>query len=118
VAKQLSDERHNGKYIAALRTLSQSIACVELVPYRSSNFSVNRLLSILPSAQAALAYVRKTLVEKARADELTIIVTRNVAQWGLPKMKNIVVYKGGLTRGAPMGPSTPDGKAILERLGI
>jgi hypothetical protein len=47
-----------------------------------------------------------------------LILTRQEKAWGLAPHKNIVIYRGGETRGASLGPNTSGGKAILTRYGI
>ena len=49
----------------------------------------------------------------------TVIVTRQVEAWKLPKgLPNLISYGRGLARGASLGPDTPGGRAILAQYGI
>jgi len=112
-------EKFEGRYLDAMKYLAKRMACIEMVPYHSQNFNGYGIVKELPSAKAAREYVSKVLVPKARRGEIKIIATRKVVDWALPKdCKHVVRYQGGLTRSAPMGPSTPGGTAILKRLGI
>jgi hypothetical protein len=114
-------------YLAAMKRLSRRVAAIELIPYRSKSFSAHRLTKVLPSANAARQFVQGELVERARRGEATIIVTRKAKEWGLTKAKakewglteaDVVIYEGGHTRGAHLGPNTKGGAAILKRLGL
>jgi len=103
-------------YLSALKELSARLACVELVPYRSGSFNGGKLIGKLPSSVEALKYVDSVLKPRARAGEIKIIVTRKVEEWGLRRGRNVVLYEGGQTRGASLGPHTPGGRAILAQL--
>jgi len=65
-----------------------------------------------------LEYVHDVLVPKARSNDATIIVTRSVHNWKLPKHNNIVVYEGGETRSAHLTLKSRGGKAIAKHLGL
>lgn len=115
----IAQEKFNGRYLNALRDVSRRLAHVELVPYHSPSFSAHRLIDDLPSVNAARRFAREALIKAANNGDKTIIITRQEAAWGLPpSTRNLVVYEGGLTRGASLGPSTPGGQAILARYGI
>ncbi|MEX2278231.1 MAG: hypothetical protein WD674_10670 [Cucumibacter sp.] len=115
----IAAERFKGRYLDALRNLSTRLAHIELVPYHSPSFRGHALINDLPSVNAARRFVQDALVSAAQAGSKTIIVTRQEAAWGLPKpSEHLVIYKGGQTRGASLGPDTPGGKAILKRYGI
>jgi hypothetical protein len=106
-------------YREALATLSQHIASIELIPYHSVS-GPSGALSKLPSAKAALAFVQNELLPTARRGEVTLIVTRKVAAWGIvadaETAKDIVIYGGGAARGAHLTSTTSGGEAILRRL--
>lgn len=115
----IAAEKFKGRYLHALRDLSARLAHVELVPYHSPSFRSHALIDDLPSVKAASQFVRDSLVPAANDGTKTIIVTRQEAAWGLPKAtKNLVIYRGGQTRGASLGPGTPGGRAILQHYGI
>jgi hypothetical protein len=108
-----------GGYLQGLKSLSQRLAAIELVPYHSQKFGAGKIVSNLPSSQAAMRFVSETLVPRARRGHATIIVTRKVASWGLPTdCEHVVLYEKALTRNAPLGPDTPGGQAILQRYGL
>jgi hypothetical protein len=117
VIRRIVAEKFDGSYLDAMRNLSQRLACIELVPYHSASFNANKLVKVLPSARAARDFVYKTLLPKARRGKVTLIVTRKVKEWGLPKA-HVVTYTGGHTRGAHMSVGSMGGKAILKRYGI
>jgi len=101
-----------------LRHLAHNVACLELLSYHSKSFGTGALLNSLPSAQAMLAFVHKILLPKAKDNEATIIVTRSVKNWRLPKHKNIVIYESGETRSAHLTRKSRGGEAIAKRLGL
>ena len=115
----IAKRRFGGRYLEALRSLSTRLAAVELVPYHSRSFAAHRLIEELPSAKAAKAFVQGDLVPAATQDKATIIVTRQVTEWGLPKtVSNVVQYEGGHTRGASLSLKSRGGEAILRRYGL
>jgi hypothetical protein len=122
VISLVAKKHFRGSYLRALRDLSKKLACVELIPYHSSSFKDHVLIGQLPSAKMALRMVTKDLVPDAEAGRRTIIVTRQIRSWGFdPRAThsaNVVLYEGGHTRGASLGPNSRDGKAILKRYGI
>jgi hypothetical protein len=67
-------------------------------------------------------FVKNSLIPQAEDGKVTLIVTRQAEEWGVSeqrrKNKNIVVYKGGHTRGASLSPNSDGGKAILQHYGI
>lgn len=82
------------KYQQALSQLAQKVACLELMPYHSKSSPNFSPLKNLPSIRAMLDYVRQVLVKRVRAGTAIIIAIRGGENWGLPKHKNIIVYKG------------------------
>jgi hypothetical protein len=119
VLLRIAEAKFKGRYVGALKHLSQRMACIEMVPYHSRTFGAGKIIKDLPSAQAAKSYVHETLLPKALQGEIKLIVTRKISYWGLPKhRRHVIQYEGGLTRGAPMGPETPGGKAVLAQCGV
>lgn len=119
VASIIASERHGGRYFDALRELSQRIASIELVPYHSVAFHGGRLIRDLASTRQAKDFARTALVKKASSGKASIIITRKVKAWGLPKSgKGVVAYSPRLARSASLGPESPGGKEILRRFGI
>jgi hypothetical protein len=115
VTELIAKEKFGGRYLDALRHLSKRLAHVELVPYHSSSFKAYDLIKDLPSARAA----RRFAQESASQGDKTIIVTRRAASWEIStRNDNLIVYEGGLTRGASLGPDSPGGRAILDKYGI
>lgn len=100
-----------------MRSLSQRLAVIELIPYHSGSFKAYKIIEKLPSAQAARDYVQKAVLPKARRGDAVVIVTRKVREWRVGG-KNVILYKGSETRGASMSPRSKGGLAILKRYGI
>jgi hypothetical protein len=118
VIREVAKRQFGGRYLNALRSISRRLACIELVPYHAPTFKAHRLIDRLASTTAARAFAARA-VESAPSGEKTIIVTRQAAQWGITQtLPHVVVYAGGLTRGASMGINTAGGRAILGRYGI
>jgi hypothetical protein len=104
-------------YAAARHRVANRLAAIELVPYHSARFSPSSARPTrLKSAELAREYVHQQLVPRARAGQLTIIVTRHAKSWGLPAADHIVTYTGQLARGALLTPDSQGGAAILDRL--
>ncbi len=119
VLTRIADEKYKGRYLEAMKSLSKRLAIIELIPYHSVSFRGHGLIKALPSSVAARNYVHGTLLPKAIAGQKTIILTRQETGWGLSETRdNIVIYKGGQTRGASLGKESLGGNAILRRYGI
>lgn len=119
VIRRIAKERFHGRYLPALKFLSQNLACTELIPYHSDSFRDHRLIERLPSVQHARSFVHERLIPDARAGKRTVIVTRQKAGWQVEKGDgNLVVYEGGHTRGASLSTNSAGGKAILKRFSI
>jgi hypothetical protein len=115
----VANEQFDGRYLDALRDISKRLAHVELVPYHSLSFNAHRLIEDLPSVQAVRHFAQEALVKAANQGDKTIIVTRQVASWGLPRdTRNLILYEAGHTRGASLGRKSRGGRAILDRYGI
>jgi hypothetical protein len=69
-------DRHSGRrYLDALRSLSQRLAVVQLIPYHSRTGGFPKP-ELLPSAQAAQRFARDVLIPSAHRGTKTIIVLR------------------------------------------
>jgi hypothetical protein len=120
--RRIAREQYNNKYIEAMRDLSRKLACLELVPYHSSSFRTHALIRDLESVKMAKKFVETILTPRAEAGGCTLIVTRQVEEWGFPRgakeRGNVFVYRGGETQGASLSPNSRGGKAILRHYGI
>ncbi|MGE5504203.1 MAG: hypothetical protein ACM31L_07240 [Actinomycetota bacterium] len=116
IASTLATHRYQGRYDRALSELASRIAAVELVPYHS-RFYGGLPVDRLPSSLAAIEFARNVLAPRAANNEILVIVTRQIRQWGLPPSDGVVTYEG-LERSASLGIMSPGGKAILRRLSI
>lgn len=108
-------------YREALELLAKNVACIELFPYHSVSFRDHGLLDKLPSVKCAKAFVQSLNDLDVSNGSRTLIVTRQVAQWGLQKTasnKNLHLYSKGQARGASLSTATAGGKAILRQLGF
>lgn len=117
VATAIADAKFQGRYIDALRDLSQRVVALELVPYHSKSFRDHRALPHLASAKQARFFACE-LAKKAATGKVTVIITRRLEDWAIPESKNVIQYAGGLRRGASLGSGTPGGRAILARYGL
>lgn len=117
VIRRIADLRFSGRYLPALRFMSQNLACVELFPYHSAFFAHHGLIQRLPSAVQARSFACDHLIPSAIARQRTVIVTRQKKGWGAQNSEgDLVVYEGGHTRGASLSTNSEGGKAILRRL--
>jgi hypothetical protein len=114
VAVALARRKHRGRYRDALCELANRIAVLELVPYHSTGFSSRSLLKKLASARHAKDHA-SWIQDKPLSKRPLIVVTRSVAAWGLVPGSSAVVYSRGLSKGASLGPNSPEGRAILAR---
>lgn len=104
-------------FVDALAFTRRQLAAIELVPYHSAAFGLPKhITQRLRSVQLAQAYVRDVVIPKAERGEATVIVTRKVQLWNIPPSERVIVYSGGESRGAHLGPKTRGGKAILSAL--
>jgi hypothetical protein len=121
IVVKIADRQFGNRYREALQFVAKHIAHMELVPYHSSGFNSAALIKKLPSAQMAKSFFQNVLLPDAKAGRRTVIVTRQATAWGVSakdKTADLIVYEGGQTRGASLGPRTTGGQAILRRFGI
>jgi hypothetical protein len=76
--------------------MSRRIALVELVPYHSIAFDSGGLIRELPSARAAVRFVKNDLLERAADGRALIIAVRRVKDWGIGdrNLNGVVAYTG------------------------
>lgn len=85
--------RWNVSFAEARRRAAQQIACIELLPYHSSAFADRgRWRNRLTSCRLAVEFVHSHALSRVKADEASVIVTRQVKQWGLPAHRNIIAF--------------------------
>jgi hypothetical protein len=120
IAATIANRKYKGRYLDALRELSQRIAVIELVPYHSIAFKGHQLVRVLPSTAQARDLVRLDLVKRASSGRVLVIAMRKVVAWGLGAIKcpDVVVYATAQSRSASLGSRSPGGQAILNRFGI
>jgi hypothetical protein len=120
IAMIVAQQKYNGRYLDALRELSQRIACIELVPYHSIAFHEHRLIKILPSTSQAKRHLETSLLKRASSSKVLVIAMRQVTAWELHLVnrKGLVVYRPPAhSRRQASSSRTPGGRAILKRLG-
>jgi hypothetical protein len=120
IAAIIANRKFKGRYLDALRELSQRIAVIELVPYHSIAFKGRRLVGVLPSTAQARDLARLDLVKRASSGRALVIVMRKVAGWRLDAIKcpDVVVYATAQSRSASLSSQSSGGQAILKRFGI
>lgn len=115
IAARLSDV-WNAPLETVYRGISNHVAVVELLAYRSTEFKHERLFSKLPSCAAALNLVRALVAE----DQKLIVVPRRVKEWGFvgcgDNTENLIVYNPNQGRAASLTTRSAGGQAILARL--
>jgi hypothetical protein len=73
-------------------------------------------MSTLPSVQKAKEFVQ-SLLPRAEKGDIAIIVSRSIQYTGIgEEYYQLVNFDKSLARGAPLGPDTPGGKAIIDAL--
>lgn len=102
-------------YQKALHELSNMIAVIEYIPYHSESGPGRKNME---SSRMIKNYVHQDLLPRARNNEIEIIVTRKVKEWGLNNVDHVIVYKPEQARSASLGIETTGGKRILQILGI
>ncbi len=77
-----------------LRSISQTVAILELVPYHSLRFPAKLIAKVdqLPSVKMMLEFVQNSIVPRAQNNQATIIITRKVDLWKSPDGVNIIKY--------------------------
>ena len=98
------------------RKMSNRVAVVELLAYRSTKFKHTALFKKPPSCAEALKLV-STLVEE---NEKLIVIPRSVKKWGFSgpgdNTGNLIVYDRGQGTSASITTRSAGGQAILARL--
>ena len=98
------------------REMSNRVAVVELLSYRSTKFKHKSLFGKLPSCAEALKLVRTLVAE----NEKLIVIPRSVKEWGFSgpsdNTENLVVYDPRQGAAASMTTRSAGGQAILARL--
>jgi len=103
--------------VDAFGHIRRNLAVIELVPYHSAAFGLPQsVVSQLRSVRLAQEYVREVVVPKAERGDAAVIVTRKAKLWGVEPSDQVVVYEGGETRGAHLGPGTRGGSVLLKAL--
>lgn len=103
----------------ARKKLAKHLACIELMPYHSMNFSLSeKQLGKLSSTQLATEFVEKFVVPKIKNNEAIVIVTRKIRFWNLPEINGVILYNAGQARGASLSSNSPGGRAIINHIGI
>jgi hypothetical protein len=106
-------------FAEARSRVGSRVAAIEMVPYHSESFKdAGSWVRDLPSARAARAFVRDTVMRRVRAGEAAVVVTRQAEHWGIAEEGGVVVYRGAEAQGAHLTPKSKGGQAILDHLGV
>lgn len=116
VLKEIADMHFNGNYLNAMKSLSNRIALLELVPYHSNIYQGRKIIEELPSVKKARSYALNHLYPETLSGKKTVIVTRQAKGWGFKEENtNLIIYKGAETRGASLSINSRGGQAILRQ---
>jgi hypothetical protein len=100
----------------ARKCLASEMASIELLPYHSARFKDSGWLGKLSSVALAKAFVKEAVVPRVERGEAIAIVLRKAGIWELPPIPGVIEYSGRHAQGARLGPDSPGGRAIIERL--
>jgi len=103
------------KYIEALNLVSKKVCILELVPYHSQSFGLKSKELKIKSVEIMKKFVQNTLVAKAKNDDICIIQTRSIKEWGLnlPEHKNIIIYSKGQRRSASLSEKSEEAWKVM-----
>lgn len=108
----------SGSLRAAREGLGERVAVLELVPYHGESFGVpDAVIDGLRSVALVQRFARENLLPRARNGEILVVVIRRQRDWGLPRLRNVVIYDSPHARGGYLTSKTPGGKEILRFLG-
>jgi hypothetical protein len=99
-------KKDNISILEATKRISKKVAVLQLFPYHSSQFRLNKEIERLPSTVEIKRCVLNNLVKKAFKGEICIICTRKSDLWNLPTHDNILKYKGNECRAAHISEKT------------
>ena len=105
-------------YFQALANLSRRIACLQLVPYHSSQFVFSDLKD-LPSVGLVRAVVAQHLLPAAHRGNVLIVATRRSVDWGLAEPavpRTVITYSRWETRAAHLSRESRGGASIRHFL--
>jgi len=117
LARDIMQEQGIG-YFAALRDLSRRIACLQLVPYHSSQFVFSDLDG-LQSVGLVRSVVSQYLLPATRVGKMLIVATRRSLDWGLADSavsRAVITYSGSETRAAYLSRESRGGAIIRHFL--
>lgn len=97
------------------------ICVLQLVPYHSANgAAARRIAPTLPSSIAMQRFVRDTLLPRAMAGEVALVVARSQKLWGVTDAEEtgaVVIYRGWECRRAFQTAESRGGK-VIRRFGL
>ena len=104
----------------AMRVLSRSVCCLELLPYHSASYSIpGTVLKNLRSVALIRNFVRNDLVRRASEGRACIIAARGNSLWGVPaSSRNVATLSSSEARRANLSISSPAGKLIRRFLSL
>jgi len=99
----------------------EKICVLQLVPYHSEKgAAARRIAPKLRSSQIVRDFVRTTIIPRAKAKEISIIVARSSKLWEVSDTSlsgNIVIYEGAEPRRAFQTPKSRGGALLRQALG-
>jgi hypothetical protein len=111
--------KFRNNYQEALGFLSQKIASLELIAYHSRSHKRVPPAKLPTSTKLMLEFVHNELVPLAKRDQVSIIVTRGIRDWGIAVEKgisSIIQYNGSEARAAYLTATSRGGSEILRRI--
>lgn len=104
-------------YVASTKEIAQKIALLELIPYHSKFYKLNKKIEEqVESSIVMKQFVRDYVYKKVQNNNACIIITRKVEMWNLQNHENIIAYKGGETRAASLTLKSRGGSKIFDFL--
>lgn len=96
------------------------ICMLQLVPYHSEKGDVaRRVAPTLPSSLMIRRFVSESLIPRAMAGEIGIVVARSAKLWGIDtQADSIVIYRGAETRRAFQTAGSRGGRFLRQKLQI
>jgi hypothetical protein len=93
--------------------ISVKLALIEAGAYHSKGHPGQWFFN-LPSSATAKAFVQKRLLDRAKANECTLIVVRSASFWDVPESRNVLVRNASQARGSYL--LMNERRAIIDRI--
>jgi hypothetical protein len=101
-------------YRKALAVIASEICVMQLVPYHSSAFRMSSgQMSRLTSTRLIKSFVLESVVPRR---DVLVIVTRKIAEWGVPSQRNTILFMRGQARSASISRESEVGRRLVRHL--